>query len=377
MNLVLDGRYIQDHYPGVGRYAFELAAHLAPVSGDDRLLLLRDPVAPNRRFDIEALAANPRVELLAVSCSPLGLRQHLIVPPLVRRAEGTVYLAPHWGVPKGLRCPVVLTVHDLTPWLLREKSEPFWKRWAYQRLLQSAVHRAKAVVVSSQATREDLERLIPRHPPVTVAPLGVGARFHSRSHDVADEGLAGFDVRPPFVLCVNTNRPHKNLGRLLEAWVRLPEPLREAWQLVLVGAVDPRWEDPLIHARRLGAGESVRRLGQVSEGELAALYAAAEVGVVPSLYEGFGLPALEMMASGVAVAVSRRSALPEVVGDAGMLFDPTDVGAIASALMSLMTDAAIRELLAAKGRERAAAFTWDRTAALVRQAIDDALGGRG
>jgi len=376
VNLVLDGRYIQDHYPGVGRYAFQLATHLAPVAGDDRLLLLHDPLASNERFDIEALAANPRVDLVTASCSPLGLGQHLIVPRLVRRARGTVYLAPHWGLPRGLDCPVVLTVHDLTPWLLREKSEPFWKRWAYQRLLQSAVHRAAAVVVSSQATREDLERLIPRHPPVTVAPLGVGAMFHPRVREVVGERLARFGVTLPFVLCVSTNRPHKNLGRLLEAWARLPESLREAWQLVLVGAVDPRWEDPMATAERLGVGKSVRRLGRVGEGALADLYGAAELGVVPSLYEGFGLPALEMIASGVAVAVSRRSAVPEVVGEAGMLFDPTAVDEMALALVSLMTDASLRESLAARGRNRAATFTWERTAALVRKAVDSALGGR-
>jgi glycosyltransferase involved in cell wall biosynthesis len=376
VNLVLDGRYIQDHYPGVGRYAFELAVHLAPVAGDDRLLLLHDPLAPNHRFDVEALSANPQVKLMAVSCSPLGLRQHLIVPRMVRRARGTVYLAPHWGVPKGLHCPVVVTVHDLTPWLLQGSSESFWKRWAYQRLVRRAVRRAAGVVVSSQATREDLERLIPRHAPVTVAPLAVNARFHPRSRDVAGDKRMGLGVKSPYVLCVSTNRPHKNLGRLLKAWAALPEALRKTWQLVLAGAVDPRWEDPLVTAERLGLGDSVRRLGQVSEEALTELYAAAEVGVVPSLYEGFGLPALEMMASGVAVAASRRAALPEVVGDAGMLFDPSDVEAMALALRSLMSGAGVRDALAAKGRERAATFTWDRTAALVREAIEGALAGR-
>ncbi len=375
MNLVLDGRYIQDHYPGVGRYAFELATHLAPATGNDRLLLLHDPLAPNHRFDIEALAAKPQVELIAVSCSPLGLRQHLIVPPLVQRAGGTIYLAPHWGAPLGLSCPLVLTVHDLTPWLLRDSFQPPWRRWAYKRLMRGAVRRAVAVVVSSKATRDDLTRLIPHHSPVTVAPLGVDARFHPRSREAWSDAVARLGIKLPFVLCVSTNRPHKNLERLLRAWALVPFALRQAWQLVLVGSVDPRWEDPLLVAERLGVGGSVRGVGQVSEQTLADLYAAADIGVVPSLYEGFGLPALEMMASGVAVAVSRRSALPEVVGDAAALFDPVDVGAMAGTLVSLMTDAAARDCLAAKGRKRAATYTWQRTAALVRGALDDALEG--
>ncbi len=110
----------------------------------------------------------------------------------------------------------------------------------------------------------------------------------------------------------------------------------------------------------------------MSDPDLAALYAGADVCVVPSLYEGFGLPALEAMASGVAVAASDRAALPEVVADAGLLFDPTSGEAISGALVALMDDATLREQLGAAGRQRAAAYTWSRTAALVREALERA-----
>lgn len=369
MNVVLDGRYIQDHYPGVGRYAYSLAIHLAPSEGVGRLLVLYDPAAANTRFDMGPLRVNPRVDLIAASCSPLGFGQHLVVPGLVRRHGGTVYLAPHWGAPRGLGCPLVLTVHDLTPWVLRDDAQSGWRRWVYQRLLCGAVRRSAAVVVSSEATRRDLERLIPSSLPVIVAPLGVDPAFYPRSEEIWGPTVARLGVRTPYVLCVSTNRPHKNLDRLLRAWALLPPALRAAWQLVLAGGVDARWQDPAEAAQRMALESSVRRLGHVNEQDLAALYAAAEVCVVPSLYEGFGLSALEAMASGAAVAASRRAALPEVVGESGLLFDPTDVGAIAEALSSLMNDPAIRQRLGAKGRERAAMYTWQRTAALVREAL--------
>jgi len=241
-------------------------------------------------------------------------------------------------------------------------------------MVTRALRRAAGALVSSRATERDVQRLLAPAPPITVAPLGVDAAFAARDQSACAPMLARLGIRTPFVLCVSANRPHKNLPTLLRAWASLPSTDRNCWQLVLAGAVDARWEDPLDAARRVDVERSVRRLGAVDEADLHALYAAAEVCIVPSLYEGFGLPALEAMAAGTPVAASNASALPEVIGDAGLLFDPADRGAMAGALAALMHDADLRQRLAVAGRERAATYTWERTAALVRQALGQAAG---
>ena len=375
MRIAVDGRYMQDHYPGVGRYAYSLAQALAVAAPSDHLVVLYDPGAPSTRFDLARLADCANVTLLSAPYGPMGLRQHLAVGRLVRREGCSVFLAPHWRAPWGLPCPLVVTIHDLTPWVLREGGGPSWRRWLYRCMVRGVLRRAAEVIVSSRATERDLGWLIERTPPTTVAPLGVDAAFHARDAAAWGPVLARLGARRPYVLCVSSNRPHKNLGRLIRAWASLPADRRAAWQLVLAGPVDPRWEDPQELARGLGIEACVQRLGAVSDPDLATLYAGADLCVVPSLYEGFGLPALEAMASGVAVAASDRAALPEVVADAGALFDPTAEEAMGGALATLMDDAALRERLGAAGRQRAAAYTWGRTAALVREVLERAARG--
>jgi alpha-1,3-rhamnosyl/mannosyltransferase len=160
------------------------------------------------------------------------------------------------------------------------------------------------------------------------------------------------------VLAVGTLEPRKNLPRLIAAWTRLPEELRSAHALALVG---PRgWDDEEVLAAARAAG--VRLLGRVGDAQLHALYANATAFAYPSLYEGFGLPVLEAMAAGAPVLTSLSSSLPEVAGDAALLVDPRDTAAIAAGLERLLRDAGLRERLRVAGRARAAAFSWERTA---------------
>ncbi|MGI6379700.1 MAG: glycosyltransferase family 4 protein [Anaerolineae bacterium] len=372
MKIAIDGRYIQDHYPGVGRYAYQVALALA-LGTEDRYVVPWDPTATNARFDLARLERCSNVTLSAVPFGPTHPRGHLPIARLLRQEGASVFWAPHWSAPWALPCPLVVTIHDLTPLVLSSEGAR-WRRRLYQWMVTRALRRAAGALVSSRATERDVQRLLAPAPPITVAPLGVGTDFAPRDEAACAPMLARLGIRTPFVLCVSVNRPHKNLPRLLKAWASLPAGDRERWQLVLAGAVDARWEDPIGVARRAGAESSVRRLGAVDEADLPALYAAAEVCIVPSLYEGFGLPALEAMAAGTPVAASNASALPEVIGDAGLLFDPADRGAMAGALAALMRDADLRQRLAVAGRERAATYTWERTAALVRQALGQAAG---
>jgi alpha-1,3-rhamnosyl/mannosyltransferase len=183
------------------------------------------------------------------------------------------------------------------------------------------------------------------------------------------EARRRLELPASFVLSVGTLEPRKNLVRLIEAWVALPEAVRNAHVLALVGPTGWEMDATLaaVHARP----DDVRLLGFVSDDELAALYAGAAAFAYPSLYEGFGLPVLEAMSAGAPVVTTTASSLPEVAGDAALLVDPRDVRALRDALAALLTDPARAAALRAAGRARAAGFTWERTAGATRALLHE------
>ena len=210
--------------------------------------------------------------------------------------------------------------------------------------LPLAARRAAGFICVSDATRADLVARYPALDSRAVAiPLGVGERFL---------GLGG-----EYVLAVGTREPRKNLARLIEAFAGLPRELRERFRLAVAGAQG--WDESQAHA---SADERVVMLGFVDDADLPSLYAGASVFAFPSLGEGFGLPVLEAMAAGTPVLTSDRSSLPEVAGDAALLVDPTAISSIRAGLARLLADSGLRSDLAARGRGRAATFTWERTA---------------
>jgi len=200
----------------------------------------------------------------------------------------------------------------------------------------------------------------PRYPSLesrsVAIPLGVSERF---SGAVAGDAAARLGVTGEYVLAVGTREPRKNLGRLIRAFAELPTELRERFSLAVAGP--PGWDDSEAHALA-SADARVVMLGFVDDADLPSLYAGASVFAFPSLAEGFGLPVLEAMAAGTPVLTSDCSSLPEVAGDAALLVDPAAAGSIGAGLARLLGEPGLRSDLAARGRDRAAAFTWERTA---------------
>jgi alpha-1,3-rhamnosyl/mannosyltransferase len=227
------------------------------------------------------------------------------------------------------------------------------------------VRRAASLLPVSEWTRQDLVRLFPRAAGKERVILEAAA---PPAH-VADgaEAAARLGLERPFVLSVGTLEPRKNLGRLVEAWSRLPDALRREHTLALVGARG--WELDEVLAPVRASGDDIRMTGFVSDEDLAALYAGCAVFAYPSLYEGFGLPVLEAMQQGAPVLCSSSSSLPEVGGDAVVYVDPRDAGSIATVLERLLRDPGERARLAAAGPVRAAQFSWDETARLTYEAL--------
>ncbi len=330
----------------------------------------------------EAAAASdgPWGELLPAVTVPVHARrraqwvfgEQVLLPALAARTRvdlmhSLASTAPAWGPFRR-----VVTVHDLIYARFPEAHSGLRDR-GMRVLVPLAVRRSHRVLADSQSTREDLVELLGTPPGrIDVAPLGFGVPPRVRALS-EDRTRARFRLGTRrVVLSLSAKRPHKNLLALLDALERIPAERRPV--LVLPGY--PTWHEAELRERAaaLGVLEDVRFEGWVTGEELEGLWALADAFVFPSLYEGFGLPVLEAMHRGVPVACANASSLPEVAGDAALLFDPRDVAGISSSLERLLGDPALADDLRAKGLARAAEFTWARTARLTLDSYERALG---
>jgi glycosyltransferase involved in cell wall biosynthesis len=251
--------------------------------------------------------------------------------------------------------PQVTTIHDV---IYKRYPETHFGLLAtgLAALVPIAVRRSRRLLTPSEATKSDLVELFGVSPDsIDVTYEGPG--MSQQPNPVGDAELRSrFDLgAAPIVLTVSAKRPHKNLGRLLDAFARVDS---EPAPVLLVPGYETPYEDEL----RRRAGERIRFAGWVDDATLDGLYRAATCVVVPSLAEGFGLPVLEAMARGTPVACSNTGSLPEVAGEAALQFDPLDTEAIAGGIDQLLTDAALRERLSQAGLARAGRFTWAATA---------------
>ena len=300
--------------------------------------------------------------------------EQLMLPRWARRAgvdlvHSLANTGPTWGA-----FARVTTIHDLLYMMVPEAH--FGLRGRGMRVLvPAAARRSDRVIAISASTRDDVVARL--HLPadrVDVVPQGVGVT-------TTDQAMSEAEFRDRFelgnrrvLLSVSTKRAHKNLRRLLEAHALVPGEQRPL--LVLPGYPTPHETELRELARDLGVSGDVRFLGWLTSSELEGLYAAAESFVFTSRYEGFGMTVLEAMARGVPVAASRASAIPEVAGDAALLFDPDSTEEIAGAIRSLIGDEELRARLADAGRDRAAQFSWERTARGTLETYRRALEGR-
>jgi glycosyltransferase involved in cell wall biosynthesis len=323
---------VREQIGGVERLAREMAARL-PLLRPDRYEVLGPPAALAHRA---------------------GHLWEQVVLPIAAARHALIYspanLAP-------LASPSnVLVIHDVAALRHPEAYSPLYVAY-HRRMLPALARRARLLITVSEFSKRELIAVLGTTPDrVTVIPEGVGERF-ARAADPAPVRSA-HDLSRPYVLTVGTASARKNLT-LLEPAARA---LRDRGiELVVAGSE---------RAYLRGAPVSLRRLGYVSEADLPGLYAGALALALPSRYEGFGLPCLEAMACGTPVVAAASGALPETVADAGLLVDPDDAATFADALVTVARDDQLRERLAAAGLRRAAAFPWDRTAALTDAAID-------
>jgi glycosyltransferase involved in cell wall biosynthesis len=225
-------------------------------------------------------------------------------------------------------------------------------------LVPLAARRSRRVIAVSEATKGDVVRFL------GIAPEHIDVTYEGPGMAVPERPTPAAELRErldlgaaPIVLTVSAKRPHKNLERLFEAFARVEEPAA----LVVPGYATP-FESELRDRAAIAASDRIRFTGWLSEADLDGLYRAATALVFPSLAEGFGLPVLEAMVRGTPVGCSNTTSLPEIAGEAALLFDPLDVDAITDAIRRLLGDAELRRRLSNAGRQQAAMFTWEKAA---------------
>jgi glycosyltransferase involved in cell wall biosynthesis len=313
------------------------------------------------RFASEVLRRLPKHTQLANGPKPLSIADPLWLTSQVMARRPSVFFSPGFNPPPLCFFPFVFTIHDLIQLQVPDVATPH-KRFYYQLIVKPASHRAFRVLTVSEYSRVQIlewsglpeERVVNVGNGVDLPFVPEGQRYQP-----------GF----PYVLYVGNFRPHKNLHRLMLAFRRLDYP---GLCLLLVGTPNSQMTACI---RELGLQHRAAFLNTPSDHDLACVYRGATLLVLPSLIEGFGLPALEAMACGTPVVVSRNTALPEVVGEAGLFVDPLDVQDMKQAIARVLGDRELRGTLAKLGLQRAQRFSWDGVAAKVRAVLEEAVGG--
>jgi len=289
---------------------------------------------------------------------------HALMPHVSRwklRGEaGALFHSPNYFLPPFPGASVA-TVHDLSH-ILFPQFHPAARVQYMNLAFPQTLRRANHLITDSESVRHELiQRMAWPADRVTAVPLGVDAAFRPHTPDELQPLMQRLGLRSnEYSLCVGTIEPRKNLDRLLAAYEALPQQIRRSFPLVLAGASG--WRSGETHARILRAESDgwLRYLSFVPQDDLPKLYAGARLFVYPSLYEGFGLPVLEAMASGTPVITSNVSSLPEVVGDAALLVDPKDIDQIALALQDLLQNEEKRNIAGKAGLARSKSFTWSK-----------------
>ncbi len=349
---------------GIARYTRELVNALARLDTPDRFTLFSTerptkdrpiPQAPNFRTRVVPLG-NRNTTILW---------QRLRVPlPIELLAGGMRVLhGPDYTLPPAIRARRVVTIHDLAFITNPECSVPSLAAYL-SAVVPRAVHAADRVIAVSQRTADDLvERLRVPRDKIDVIYLGISPTFTPQVDPAAVAALrAKYTLDQPFVLAVGTVEPRKNYERLIRAFASARHEPSGPQSLVIAGR--PGWLNEGVYeaVATLGLRDAVKFLDFLPDGELPTLYHAASALAMPSIYEGFGIPVAEAMASGTPVVCSTGGSLPEVAGDAAVLVPPTDEAALAEALVRVMSDDPLRAALRERGLQRATRFTWDAAA---------------
>ena len=367
MRIGIDVRKLHDF--GIGTYIRNLLQQLARFDRDTEFVLLC------RSEDASGLAAflGENFRTVVVTAGNYSLAEQVAIPLALQREGVTLFHAPHYVLPPLVRCRSIVTIHDCIHLMFPEYLPNRFAHAYAKASITLAARRAKRILTVSESSKRDILRFV--DVPADRIDVIYNAYDESFAIEPREEDVLRvrerYQLQDPFVLYAGNVKPHKNLERLIEAFGIVRREGLDALKLVLIGDDISKYAVLRRAVHRLQLHKHVRFLGYLPEETLAVMYRLARVFVFPSLYEGFGLPPLEAMASGTPVITSNASSLPEVVGDAAILVDPYDPDAIAGAIRRVVSDETLRNDLRRRGLARAKEFSWVQSVTRIRRIYDE------
>lgn len=352
---------------GIGRWLQNMVRHVMALSSGHEIIVLVNRARGVRSFGIP-------VRELASEVPIYSIREQIVLPMEIRRQRPDLVHYPNFNVPLMSSTASVVTLCDIIYYLF-PKACPSRIGHEYARhMISTAARKAKTIVTISEYSKRDLvDHLKIAADKVAVIYPGIDREAFrpDQPPDAVETVKKKYKIDRPYIFYTGNHEPRKNLRRLAEAYRQFSR--KKDFHLVLGGRLDRRRQDFYEEISDLVAARDVILAGEISESDLPLMYAGAQAFVFPSTYEGFGLPPLEAMAAGVPVACSSATSLPEVVGDAALLFAPESTDEMLSAIERIATDRALAAELREKGLRRTTRFSWQTAAQQLLQVYEGAV----
>jgi glycosyltransferase involved in cell wall biosynthesis len=362
----IDARKLHDF--GIGTYIRNLLRQLSRLDHDTEYVLLG---RPEDLTDLKGLGENFRA--VPETAGNYSLAEQVRVPLALKRERVTLFHAPHYVLPPLVPCKSVVTIHDCIHLMFPQYLPNRFALTYARRSIALAARRATRVMTVSETSKRDIMRFFGTpSEKIDVIHNAYDERFGTEpSEEEISRVRERYQLEGDFILYAGNVRPHKNLERVIEAFHIVRSQGLDHVKLVMIGDDISKYAALRRAVHRHQLHKYVRFLGYVPEVTLAAMYRLAGVFVFPSLYEGFGLPPLEAMASGTPVVTSNVSSLPEVTGDAAVLVDPYDPSAIADGIARVLSDGEFSASLRSRGLARARQFSWETSVRRVLEIYQD------
>ncbi len=381
MRIILNGWFIDQPDTGSGQYTLQLLKHLPRVAPQHEYALV---VPYKGSFKIHDIMAGTDLHALSSNIKrPTSnfrklLFEQSIMPRAASAYEADVLHIPYWAPPLRSSVPIVVTIHDIIPVILPQYRGGALVR-AYTQLVSAAARGATLILTDSEASRNDIiEHLRVPADRVRTIYLAADPEFTDHADPIDTAALRrNYDLPDEYVLYLGGFDARKNIETLRQVYTWAQDILGENYPLVVAGGLPDRhdefFHDPRVIAKQIDVENVIRCIGRVAEEDKVALYQQARAFLYPTLYEGFGLPALEALACGVPVVGSNASSVPEIVGDAGILVEPKDARAMAGALIAVCTEDALHDELSERALRQAARFSWEKCARETAEAYESVL----